>query len=112
MMPRMNGYQFVTELHKHDDWRSIPIIVVTARDMSTEERIALDGYVEKVLPKHALTEDALLTERQDLTTDCGKAKHPAQKKQSIYLRRRNGNHPLSIIVLVADKKMNRVMPTR
>src|SRR5438874_13528215 len=46
MMPRMNGYQVVTELHKHDDWRPIPIIVETANDMSTHERIALDGYAE------------------------------------------------------------------
>lgn len=83
MMPKMNGYQFVAELHKRDDWRSIPIIVVTAKDMSTEERLALDGYVEKVLPKHALTEDALLTEIQDLITACVEAKKPAQNKQAI-----------------------------
>ena len=80
MMPRMNGYQFVTELHKHDDWRSIPIIVVTAKDMSTEERIALDGYVEKVLPKHALTQDSLLGEIQDLIAACVHAKQAAQNK--------------------------------
>jgi signal transduction histidine kinase/CheY-like chemotaxis protein len=83
MMPKMNGYQFVAELHKRDDWRSIPIIVVTAKDMSTEERLALDGYVEKVLPKHALTEEALLTEIQDLIAACVKAKEPAQTKQAI-----------------------------
>jgi CheY-like chemotaxis protein len=83
MMPKMNGYQFVAELHKRDDWRSIPIIVVTAKDMSTEERLALDGYVEKVLPKHALTEDALLTEIQDLIAACVEAKKPRQNKQAI-----------------------------
>src|SRR5438067_323270 len=83
MMPKMNGYQFVAELHKHAEWRSIPIIVVTAKDMSTAERIALDGYVEKVLPKHALTEDALLTEIQDLIAACVHAKQPAQNKQAI-----------------------------
>ena len=83
MMPKMNGYQFVAELHKHAEWRSIPIIVVTAKDMSTEERIALDGYVEKVLPKHALSEEALLTEIQDLIAACVQAKQPAQNRQSI-----------------------------
>jgi len=83
MMPKMNGYQFVAELRKHAEWRSIPIIVVTAKDMSTEERIALDGYVEKVLPKHALTEDALLTEIQDLIAACVEAKKPAQNKQAV-----------------------------
>jgi CheY-like chemotaxis protein len=83
MMPKMNGYQFVAELHKRDEWRSIPIIVVTAKDMTIEERIALDGYVEKVLPKHALTEDALLTEIRDLIAACVQAKQPAQSKQAI-----------------------------
>jgi len=82
MMPKMNGYQFLAELRKHDKWRSIPVIVVTAKDMSAEERIALDGYVEKVLPKHALTEEALLTEIQDLITACVQAKQPAQNKQT------------------------------
>jgi hypothetical protein len=51
--------------------------------MTIEERIALDGYVEKVLPKHALTEDALLTEIRDLIAACVQAKQPAQSKQAI-----------------------------
>ena len=83
VMPKMNGYQFLAELRNHDKWRPIPIIVVTAKDMSTEERLALDGYVEKVLPKHALTEEALLTEIQDLIAACVHAKQPAPKKRDI-----------------------------
>jgi CheY-like chemotaxis protein len=83
VMPKMNGYQFLAELRNHDKWRSIPIIVVTAKDMSTEERLALDGYVEKVLPKHALTEEALLTEIQDLIAACVHAKQPAPNKRGI-----------------------------
>src|SRR5437868_2139108 len=83
VMPNMNGYQFLAELRKHDKWRSIPIIVVTAKDMSTEERLTLDGYVEKVLPKHALTEEALLTEIQDLIAACVHAKQPAPNKRGI-----------------------------
>jgi signal transduction histidine kinase/CheY-like chemotaxis protein len=83
VMPKMNGYQFLAELRNHDKWRPIPIIVVTAKDMSTEERLALDGYVEKVLPKHALTEEALLTEIQDLIAACVHAKQPAPNKRDI-----------------------------
>jgi signal transduction histidine kinase/CheY-like chemotaxis protein len=83
VMPNMNGYQFLAELRTHEKWRSIPIIVVTAKDMSTEERLALDGYVEKVLPKHALTEEALLTEIQDLIAACVHAKQAAPNKRGI-----------------------------
>ena len=51
--------------------------------LSSEERLALDGYVEKVLPKHALTEEALLTEIQDLIAACVHAKQPPPNKRGI-----------------------------
>ena len=70
IMPEMNGYQFVAELHKHDEWKAIPIVVITASDVSVEDRILLDGYVEKVLPKGALSKDALLAEIRDLISVC------------------------------------------
>ncbi len=66
IMPQMNGYEFVAELHKNNNWLSIPIVVVTASDVTVEDRLRLDGYVEKVLPKRALTEDALLAEIRDV----------------------------------------------
>ena len=36
MMPEMNGFQFITEVRRNPDWRSIPIIVVTARGLSDQ----------------------------------------------------------------------------
>jgi CheY-like chemotaxis protein len=66
IMPNMNGYQFVTELHKTPEWQSIPIVVVTAGDVTSRDRARLDGYVEKVLRKSALNEDSLLAEIRDL----------------------------------------------
>ena len=37
---------------------------------------------DRILPKHALTEETLLTEIQDLITACVQAKQPAQNKQT------------------------------
>jgi CheY-like chemotaxis protein len=31
MMPEMDGFEFVAEFRRHQDWRAIPIVVVTAR---------------------------------------------------------------------------------
>ena len=70
IMPQMNGYEFVAELHKNSKWQSIPIVVVTASDVTIEDRVRLDGYVEKVLPKRALTEEALLAEIRDVISAC------------------------------------------
>ncbi|MBA2585826.1 MAG: response regulator [Chthoniobacterales bacterium] len=70
LMPKMNGYQFVAELHKHDEWQAIPIVVITASEVTLQDRVLLDGYVEKVLPKAALSEEALLAEIRDLIAAC------------------------------------------
>jgi PAS domain S-box-containing protein len=51
MMPVMDGAEFVAELRKVDAWRSIPVVVVTAKDLSREERERLNGHVSDVLTK-------------------------------------------------------------
>ena len=51
MMPEMDGFEFVARVRKQLEWRSIPIVVLTAHDLSGEERRRLNGYVEKILQK-------------------------------------------------------------
>jgi CheY-like chemotaxis protein len=70
MMPEMDGFQFIEELRKQEAWRSIPIIVVTAKDLSEEDRLRLNGYVEKILQKGAYSREALLAEVRDLVASC------------------------------------------
>ncbi|MDX1996052.1 MAG: ammonium transporter [bacterium] len=68
MMPRMDGFEFVAALRKHDDWRGIPIVVVTAKDLTVQERQQLNGYVEQVMTKHAFSRDELLNELSALVS--------------------------------------------
>lgn len=42
------------------EWRSIPVVVVTAKELSAEERLRLSGSVKKILAKGAHPEDELL----------------------------------------------------
>jgi signal transduction histidine kinase/CheY-like chemotaxis protein len=51
MMPEMDGFEFIAEVHRHKEWQSIPVIVVTARELTAEDRNRLNGYVERVLQK-------------------------------------------------------------
>jgi CheY-like chemotaxis protein len=62
MMPEMDGFEFVAELRKHESWRSIPIVVVTAKDLSPEERLRLDGHVKKIFQKAGLSREDLAKE--------------------------------------------------
>jgi len=60
MMPEMDGFQFVEELRKHETWQKIPIVVITAKDITDEDKLRLNGYVEKILQKGSYSRDELL----------------------------------------------------
>jgi GAF domain-containing protein/CheY-like chemotaxis protein len=66
MMPEMDGFEFVTEFRRHEAWRAIPIVVITARDLSRDDRERLNGYVEKILQKGAHGREQLLAEVREL----------------------------------------------
>ena len=66
MMPYMDGFEFVAHLQEEPKWRGIPVVVLTAKDITTEDRLRLNGYVEKVLQKGAFDREALLNEVSSL----------------------------------------------
>ncbi len=66
MMPEMDGFQFLEELRKRADWRSIPIIVLTAKDLSSQDHQRLTGSVQKILQKGAYSRDDLFNQVHDL----------------------------------------------
>jgi signal transduction histidine kinase/CheY-like chemotaxis protein len=68
MMPEMDGFEFVAEFRRHEAWRAIPIVVVTARDLSRDDRERLNGYVEKILQKGTHDRERLLAEVRELVS--------------------------------------------
>jgi signal transduction histidine kinase/DNA-binding response OmpR family regulator len=75
MMPEMDGFQFVAEVRKRQEWRSIPIVVVTAMDLTPDDRRRLNGYVEQILQKGAYSRE-LLREIRDLVAACLRPQGP------------------------------------
>jgi len=53
MMPEMDGFELVAALQANPAWRDIPVVVVTALDLSAEDRRRLNGGVEQILSKSA-----------------------------------------------------------
>jgi CheY-like chemotaxis protein len=66
MMPEMDGFEFITELRRRDEWRSIPVVVITAKDLTAEDHERLNGYVAAVVQKSAYSRGELLAEVRDL----------------------------------------------
>jgi len=63
-MPVMDGFQMIAELHKHEDWRKIPVVVISAKDLTAEDRERLHGHVQKILQKGDFSREELLREVQ------------------------------------------------
>jgi len=53
MMPEMDGFEVLDALAVHEEWRGIPVIVITAKQLSAAERERLRGQVQKVFVKGA-----------------------------------------------------------
>src|SRR5262249_40376253 len=70
IMPGMDGFEFVAEFRRRDAWRSIPIIVVTGKEITDEDRARLNGGVERILQKGTYTRESLIQEVRDLVTAC------------------------------------------
>ena len=51
MMPEMDGFEVLERMRREDAWRAVPVIIVTAKDLTREEVDRLNGRVVKVLQK-------------------------------------------------------------
>lgn len=66
-MPAMNGFEFVTKLRQTYD--SIPILVLTARDLTMEERFRLNAHVVGIFQKGSYSRYELLAQVKNLLTE-------------------------------------------
>jgi signal transduction histidine kinase/CheY-like chemotaxis protein len=55
MMPEMDGFEFLDVLAAREEWREIPVIVITAKKLTAGERERLLGQARKVLEKATAT---------------------------------------------------------
>lgn len=67
-MPEMDGFEFVENLRKHPGWRQIPVIVITSKEVTEADHRRLNGQVERIIQKGALSFEELLDEVRSITT--------------------------------------------
>lgn len=66
MMPEMDGFEFIGELRQHPQWRSLPVIVLTAKDLTLEERQWLAERTQQIYSKGDRSRQLLLDEIRSL----------------------------------------------
>jgi CheY-like chemotaxis protein len=71
MMPVMDGFDFLIEFRERADCATTPVIVVTAKDLTEEDRARLSGGVERIVEKGALTASDILEHVHSLVGNSG-----------------------------------------
>ena len=66
LMPEMDGFEVIQKIKANQDWCNIPIIVVTAKDLTDKEWIILNKSVDSIIQKSKLSEDHLMDEIKTL----------------------------------------------
>ena len=60
LMPIMDGFEFLLALRKRVEWASIPVVVLTAKELSQSERLLLGSQANTLLNKGAFTQADLI----------------------------------------------------
>jgi threonine synthase len=66
MMPEMDGFSVMDALRKKPETAEIPIIVLTAKELTQNEMIRLQGHIQKLMQKGDFLTDDLLDEVKTL----------------------------------------------
>jgi signal transduction histidine kinase/DNA-binding response OmpR family regulator len=62
MMPEVNGFDVVEALKEHPDTAHIPVLVVTAKQITVDDRAQLNGYVTTIMEKAGFDADRFTAE--------------------------------------------------
>src|SRR5262249_22010798 len=65
MMPEVDGFTFASELRRSERGRDVPIVVMTAKDLTPEDRQRLSGLVRSVIQKGDLGRESFLAQIRD-----------------------------------------------
>jgi PAS domain S-box-containing protein len=68
MMPELNGFDVVEQLSKDSATAGIPILVVTAKQITAEDRTRLNGYVTTIMGKNNFDPDRFTIEVRRATS--------------------------------------------
>jgi PAS domain S-box-containing protein len=62
MMPEMDGFEFLEALRAESHWDGIPVVVITAKILTEEDRARLNGGVTGIVEKGGRTHEQLIEE--------------------------------------------------
>ena len=72
MMPKVDGFEFAETLRANEAWRDVPIVVMTAMEITEQDRQRLNGRVQSVVQKSGQSIDGVLRQVRELVVACAR----------------------------------------
>ena len=60
LMPIMDGFEFLKKIRESDEWKDIPVMVITSKDLSEDDYSFLSANVDQVIQKGKYTRKELI----------------------------------------------------
>jgi signal transduction histidine kinase/CheY-like chemotaxis protein len=76
MMPEMDGFEFVSRLRANEQYRLIPIIVLTAMTLTAEEKSRLSEHVTRIAYKASTSWTSLMAELTNIVKEAPQYQNP------------------------------------
>jgi CheY-like chemotaxis protein/two-component sensor histidine kinase len=70
LMPVLDGFGVLERLRETPAWRDIPVIILTAKDLTAEEQSLLETRTRAVIHKHGLEREELLRDVRQALAAC------------------------------------------
>ena len=62
LMPEMDGFEVVKRMYEDDRLKEVPVVVLTAKEITDEERASLNSGIKDIVRKEGLTREIILRE--------------------------------------------------
>jgi CheY-like chemotaxis protein len=59
-MSALNGFALIQSLRRMPQWRDLPVVALSGDELTADERVRLEGYVQQIIDSEAEASDALL----------------------------------------------------
>ena len=66
IMPEMDGFEFLDAMRQQSAWRHIPVMVMTSKDLTHDDRVRLSGRVETIVRKGVHSHSQVLQEIRNI----------------------------------------------
>ncbi|MGC8652514.1 MAG: PAS domain S-box protein [Candidatus Kryptoniota bacterium] len=62
LMPEMDGFEVVSKIHEDERLKDVPVVVLTAKDVTNEDITELNSKIKNIVKKEGLTREVILRE--------------------------------------------------